>query len=400
MKYLKFRNFIITLSFLLIIIFSLHSIMNNYASTYQISSSAGHTLYFGGSTSAKFTSAECGNVPQYIVDTLNDNNESSWYCPISTAIYSEWKSYLTIAIIVVLIALSVDIILFMLGVVLRDDRIKNIGIGEMYEAFASALIVFLFMFVSAVVFGIIPGIYVGNINPYVTSTHLMTETIITAEGLYSNIFDAYALDKVYFSMALKVHLEGGLGSFISDYGDMLYGIPLEALNINFIQPASYIMNLLADGIAFLYSEYYLIIFFSAAAIPVFIIPGVIFRIVPPTRGLGGMLLAIGIGFYLVMPTLFAAVYYFTSTPVLTELNVATVEAQQTNAEGVSGLRSFSSSSPASSSINTIESTMSSFYLMILFYPMLIITITYAFIQVLAQFIGGSAHSGGKLRGFI
>ena len=45
--------------------------------------------------------------------------------------------------------------------------------------------------------------------------------------------------------------------------------------------------------------------------------------------------------------------------------------------------------------------MSSFWLQIIFYPLLIISMTYAFITQAANFLGSTAKAmGGRIRGFI
>ncbi len=392
----KFFKFTIPALFLiLIVLLSYSSIYNQFNNA--LKSNYGYRLLeFGGSSGT--SSNQCGLVPSSISKTISSNEP--WYCPINEEIYNDWQTYLPIAVIVLLIGLFVDIIIFGVGVALKNDRVRNVGVGELYETFASAIIIFLFLYVCAVLFGLVPGIYVGNINPYATAFHLMLTTSNSVEKLYTNLFHTYAMDK--FLTSIEVEIEGmDTGDLnLNNYAQYIYGVAYTPLEVGFIEPASFIMSMLVDGLGILYSEYYLLVLFSVSAIPVFIIPGVVFRIIPPTRALGGMMIALGIAFYLVFPTLFAAVYYFTSSSFLTQISVSTLQAEQINSEGIASAKSFSSSSPAAENISDVQSSMSSFWLLILFYPALIIAVSYAFVQTVAQFISGATYSSRRIRGFV
>ncbi len=362
-----------------------------------VKSSSIQTIYFSSSSSS--SNVNCGLVPNSIRSTIE--KDEPWYCPINNEIYKSWSNYLPIAVLVVLVALFIDIILFALGVVFRSNRIRNLAVGELYEVFASGLIIFLFLYISAVTLGLVPGIYVGNINPYATAFHLMDNTIDSIENLYSNLFFIYVRDRYITSISITAGgITLGEAKGIVGAAESIYGVSVLTLELTAIEPAAVIMGFLSDGLALLYSEYYLLIFFSVAAIPVFIIPGVVLRILTPTRGLGGMMIAFGIAFFLVVPTLFAAAYYFSASSFLTHLTVTTEQSQQINSQGLASARDASASSPASKDMASIESSMASFWLMVLFYPAMIIAVTYAFVQTLAQFISGSGYSSGRMRGFI
>ncbi|MEM3841309.1 MAG: hypothetical protein QXN59_01270, partial [Candidatus Micrarchaeaceae archaeon] len=137
-----------------------------------------------------------------------------------------------------------------------------------------------------------------------------------------------------------------------------------------------------------------------AAIPAFIIPGVIFRALFPTRSLGGMLIAIGIAFYLVVPTLFSVAFYFTSPGVQTQFTYATQQLNRFGSGSNAINNALSPTSPLVTGLSSVESALSNFWLMIIFYPSLISAISYVFIQQLANFIGGAVRSSSKIRGFI
>ena len=98
-----------------------------------------------------------------------------WYCNnIETALSNEWAKWVPIALLAVLVSFMIATIIFALGAALRNERVRTYGIGEYYEAIASAIIVIAFLFVSAVLFGLIPGTLTGPINPFSTSLSYIT----------------------------------------------------------------------------------------------------------------------------------------------------------------------------------------------------------------------------------
>ncbi len=327
-----------------------------------------------------------------------------WYCPINQQVYDAWQPYLGIAAAVIFLSFGIAALIFMVGVALKSDSIRNFGIGEFYEAIATAFIIAAFLYLCAVIFGLWPGVYVGNINPYATSFDLITKTIATAEQMYTALFNLYLSLSYSISPIITINFGGELSgsaqailNFIGFAPQLfvnLYSIPIQAF---FLDPAVAIAGFLTDGIAALYAEYYLLLFFSIAAIPVFLIPGVFFRAIFPTRALGGILIALAFGFYLIMPALFSVAFYFTSTTVQRDMGLATLGMTSL------GYQSQDISTPASPlvlQLDGVQSSLNGFWLMIFFYPGLIIAITYASVREIANFVGRATHMAGAVRSFI
>ncbi len=341
---------------------------------------------------------QCGLLPPGLAH--NVSMDAPWYCPINAQLYNAWKGDLPIAMLVVLIAFLIAASIFAVGTGFKNDRIRNYGIGEMYEAVASAIIVGLFLYVSAVVFGLVPSQIIGPINPYATSLHLITNTISAAENVFTTLYTKYYLFQ-YLSnvgVSIEIPVAGNLGQTLSG---LILGPVQLYWDILVIEPSTVLMSFMTDGILALYGEYFLITFFSVAAIPVLLIPGIIFRAIIPTRAFGGMMIALALGFYLIMPTLFSVAYYFTAPGVTTALNAETLQLTRFATNGNAYTSAVNPSSPLVTQINGVESTMDSFWLLILFYPTLIIAVTYAFVVQVADIIGGASRSGGRMRaGFI
>ncbi len=348
-----------------------------------------------GAASVSPSPSQCGLLPTTLAQQITAS--APWYCPINGQVYAVWSQDLPFVFMVLLLAFTVAALIFMVGAAMKSDQIRNFGIGELYEAMASSIIVGFFLFICAVVFGLIPAITVGGINPYATSMNLIVSTIGQAERLYSSMYQIVLVDSFYVSPVITLVINGMDYSSFIGYAVAAYVLPLQ---LYFIQPATTIGQLVIDGVAALYSQYYIIVFFSVAAIPVFLVPGVVFRIVFPTRALGGILMATGIGFYLVMPTLFAIAYYFTSPTLLQGLANSSAQLNRWGANTGAEQNALSTGSPLALSLSQAQSALSSFWLLVLFYPALIIAITYAFITQVANFIGGASRVGGKMRGLV
>lgn len=346
---------------------------------------------------------QCGLLPKGLAQQISSTEP--WYCPINQEIYTQWSGYLPIASLAVTIGFLVGSIIFMFGVGLKNDRIRNFGVGEIYEAMASGIVVGAFVYISAVMFGILPGSLVGAINPFATSFYQIQQTITAAQSTFTSIFNLYMPLQflltikqsvaIVGSYAVPVNLASNLLYLATEYGQF-------PIIIFLIDPANVIGAFLADGIVLLYSEYYIMVFLASAAIPAFLAPGVVFRAIAPTRSLGGMMISLALAFFIVIPSLFAIVYYFTGPTLQQQLNAAAAGAAKFSANGVNAqLASLSPSSPLVVQLAKVQQAMSAFWLQILFYPSLILAMTYAFITQASQFLGSSTKAmGGKIRGFV
>lgn len=352
--------------------------------------SSGTSTFYSSSSAASSSGSSCSSIPAGLSSVIG-----SWYCPINAQIEAQWSTEWPIAAAAVLLAFSIASLIIMVGIAFKNERIRNFGVAEMYEAIASAIMVGIFLYVCAVAFGVFPGVLVGAINPYATALNLITGTIDTAESLLTSMFNVYYFMRWFLTQSISIYtpvVTIPVQILLNAYG--LYA------NLYYLDPARAISFFLTDGILALWAEYYLITFFSVAAIPVFIVPGVIFRTFLPTRSLGGVLMAIGISFYLVMPSLFSIAYYLTTPAVQTSMETAAVQITRygTGASAISNAES--ATSPLALQLNDIQSNMASFWLLVLFYPTLIMGIVYATIAQLSNFLGATYGNAGKLRSFV
>ncbi len=339
----------------------------------------------------------CGLLPSSVASLISSS--APWYCPINQQIYSEWAHYLPLGIIAISISISIAAVIFAFGVVFKNQTIRNFGVAELYEAFATAIIVLAFLYVCAIMFGFVPSLFTGQLNPYATSIFLIKSTINQAESLYAALFNTYLKGSMLYSISLGF---GSTGTFAAG-GNLLNAIlqvPINLYGIFVLAPTLEISKLLADGIIALYAEYYLIIFFATASIPVFIIPGTLFRAFIPTRPLGGMLIALGMAFYLVMPIMFSVGYYFTAPSINQQFTNAASQINLFSQNNGFFTNGFGQNSNLATSVRGISSGIASFWFLVFFYPGLIIAVVYVFVVQVSSFIGGASNMSGRLRSFI
>jgi hypothetical protein len=219
--------------------------------------------------------------------------------------------------------------------------------------------------------------------------------------MYTSLFRVYLAKSFEVSPTVNLDIGGAVSKFasgiISTITQQFFNIYTIPITIYFLDPALAISRFLADGISILYAEYYLMVFFATAAVPAFLVPGIILRSIFPTRSIGGIMIAIAIGFYIVMPTLFAVAYYFTSPSVTQNMRIASI---QMTRFGSGESTNLSPANPLVLQLGNVQSALDGFWLLILFYPTLIISITYLSVQELSRFLGAPTKTMGSVRRFI
>jgi len=329
------------------------------------------------------------------------NTVAPWYCSqINQAVAGTWQEWFPLAVITISLAFLIAASIFMIGTAMRNERVRNFGVGELYEASATALIAIFFLTLTAILFGIIPSFATGPVNPYDTSLTYISSVMSSSQGVVNNLYGIIMVDSYYGSWGLDVVVGG---TKANPAGSAYAGVVspaaslISSVTVLFIIPAEAVGKLIIDGMMALSAEFYLIYFFMYLAIPVFLIPGIILRAIFPLRGLGGMLIGIAVAFYLVMPLLFSIAYYFTNTSVIGSMNAASA-ALAANGQGVlAQTNAASPNSPLVADVNGLESSMGAYFLAVLFYPALIISLSYVAMREIADFIGGASKMSGKMK---
>ncbi len=343
-----------------------------------------------------------------------------WYCSqINQAVYSAWAPWIPVAVLAVFVSFFIGVILFMIGISLRNAKLREFGVGEFYEAAATALIVFMFMYVTASIFGVLPSIFIGNANPYSTSLKYIYSTIMETETLFTEMYKIYAVDGYYASIRLNVDAGIGgsivgpalststMGTVLGATGKLLLGslnfigpVFRTVIVLGVLMPIYTLSGLISGALLVMHAEFYMILFGMYAAIPAFFIPGIVFRALIPTRGIGGMLMAIGIGFYLIMPVLFSVAYFFTQQSSMQSVTSASSQLHNYGLGNGAEQNSVSPTGAIPQTLNTMSTSLAPFWISVFFFPDLIIAMTIAFIVTIAEFFGGMARESRMLLGLI
>lgn len=345
--------------------------------------------------------------PQECQSTGTATILAPWYCNnINEGVANVWYQWEPLVVIAIFVAFSVAAVIFMTGIVLRNERIRNFAVAELYEAVATTLIVVMFMSLAAILFGIIPASFIGPLDPYVTSLSYINATINAAQLVLTNVYRVFIIDYFYQSLSVSVSLGPagtsalkGIQTSINTVGTTAKSV-LGALGIGiqlfFLTPGLAISRLLIDGLLVLHAEFYTIIFFMYTAIPAFLIPGIIFRSLFPLRNLGGLMIAMAIVFFLIVPVLFSVAYAFTHASLVANLDSY---AQQIAAYGQGTSAQTNAGSPTAPlvvAIQGLEGNMGTFWLSILFFPALIIAIGYESVTIIAEFLGGAVQKTSRV----
>ena len=355
------------------------------------------------------------------------NQVAPWYCSdINQVVVKEWSSWLPVGIAVIVVSFSIAAMIFIVGIALRNERVRNFGIGEFYEAAATGIIIVFFLFIAAVMLGLVPALFIGAANPYVTALNYISSLSQGTQQVIYGMFGVINVVDFYSSININVQIlnsngaselgqfiagclgsgnnagtRGGIAALCKGAGTFVGSVqqPLAlTLQILFAAPANVLLLTLMDGLVVLNIEFYLIIFAMYSAIPVFLLPGAILRAFMPTRSLGGMMMSIGIAFFFIMPILFSVAFYFTHQSALTPLNTAAAQLEQYGSGSGAETNALSPTSPLVTALGNLQNGMGGYWLSVLFYPALIMGMTYFSVITMADFIGGFAHSTGKLIG--
>lgn len=352
---------------------------------------------------------------------------------VTQQINNTWNLLAPLAVIAVMISFTIAALIIIVGTAIKDDKVRNFGLGELYEAISTAITIgFIYMFV-VLFLQSIPNAILQNGSPttqfsgspfYSALTNLcnvLTNNVGPAsaplyngglENIYSCLYSGQSYggsnNNCYFLPGWQSNSNAGG----NDYADISWyplsiGADLTIPSTKFVGslatglvsgitnylkindaldvqvPEVVASTFLIDGMYLIWGEYYLLIFFAYVS-PLFIIIGIIFRAIFPTRALGGFMIAMGIAFYIIAPTLIAFLYGNTTF---------NIQPQSCANQGGPNY--------CNSSYNIIVHAVGELWLQIIFYPLLTISLTYVFITQIANFIGAGSQGMNRLRvGFI
>lgn len=318
-----------------------------------------------------------------------------------------WKTY---ALIAVLICIGFNTVVYMLGGAFGIDSMKRWAKGEFLQVSASALII---LFASVLLFDANNGVFA-----YIEDQVVPTGSTITCQGKTFGVFEpggtfAGATAGGGPIEAFKCKLQENIYNLDSLYN----GIYKSNEGIEKAASACYLLfgmnvycgswdigvhqqveqaHLLGEKIVplqvALHGQYALATYIANNMLSVFLPLGIILRIFPITRGVGGLLIAIAIGFYFVFPLSFVML-----DPSFVKVEgrpSATLQDPTMCYPGFKGSAVLINSVTAGQLVATFESyaaagdLLSQLTVKIMFYPFVAFALALIFIRAAAPALGG------------
>ncbi len=230
---------------------------------------------------------------------IYDLNQSYTQGEYMGAVTTPWIIY---GIVAVVISFAVAGIVYMIGHSLGMDQIKHMAQAELLQAAASAVLVIMLIFILDL------GVQ------YTTKEILGQDAVVMCGEKYVNATEPidfakckaqekiYVLDSMYEEVYVNnLGFERAGARCYTVFGITFWCGDWDSSLREKIGQAHLIAQRIIPVSTFLHVMYVLLDYISKTMLIMFLPMGILFRIFPYTRGLGGLLIAIAIGFYFVFP---------------------------------------------------------------------------------------------------
>ncbi len=273
----------------------------------------------------------------------------------------------SIAIEVLAIMIIVGAIVYSIGMALNDKKIKQLGQTELYQVVINGLIIGAFIILFAP--GGLIGSLISSLSSGVSGTSCTTYTnnpaICFATSYLSGLGDVTVNGDSYPSLlssnlallSSSALLYAGVGTLSSiDINLYVVTFGLQGLNA-ILGPLKGIIDFLSLSAVFIIAQSMLLGFLYYVAVPIMLPVGIVLRTFYFTRKLGGAIIAIAIGGYLILPLtyVFSATLmdaYFTNS-LVTPIS-STVSSINTFLSSVQSLQGSAFSLGSTQGVNTIN----------------------------------------------
>jgi len=322
-----------------------------------------------------------------------------WYQSEYGRVAEIWNVWAPVAFAGVTVAFLVVAVAYMIAIGFDLPELKMWAKSEFYQALASAVLVGGFLALTWVMLDEGMAKILGqNVNPFKMADAYLSDLSVKLQNLYRwNYFKNFGVEGIS-TISIYVNATG------IDISPLAFLKPLiiEPLHLaNYYVIQFLIIIAMWQGI---------LNFFKTSAFATFLPLGVILRIFPPTRGAGGLLIAIAIGFFIVFPTMFAFIMMMTEEEnALGEelkgekasvgVDLAAFNACEHDIESAAKVAEEQTDPTILSKINTYYFFLPVIWLKILFYPLVVMAVTVTFIKVLSPLLGSdiSEISQGLIR---
>lgn len=349
------------------------------------------------------TSCDCGQtcIPR---PTATDSNrhecwttgDGNWYNPCKAKLESQWSLWGPIAMSGVLVAFLVSALAYMIGIGFDLRELRMWAKSELYQAFASAVLVGGLIALSYVMLDEGMAVILGQgANPFNIGFNYLESIarpmIDAARTVYTANFYVEAVSTFYSYQ----NMGGGQHNFL------LFLKPLIS------DPLHLALHFIIQVLIVVYFQEAMLSFFQQKMFSVLLPLGVFLRTFPVTRGAGGLIIAIAIGFFFVYPTMFAFVARMAEGGASMEEALALAKAStvgidfsqysacEHDFESAAKVGEEQASPAVIAKVNQFHSFIPPILLKAIFYPMIIMAVTISFIRIMAPLLGSDISEIGQ-----
>lgn len=312
------------------------------------------------------------------------------------AVEGVWNVWQPVALTAVVTAFLVVALAYMLGIALNLDGLRKWAKSEFYQALASAVIVGGLIFMMDVMLNEGFQTMIGGMNPY-KKAYVYLDGVMSS--LYSIYINVYRINFIIEFLTTFTFYFNAAGLDFSPF-ELILSPVSEHFHFQ-----AYVVTMAAILTAF---QRALIHLFYNTGFTVFIPAGVLLRIFPWTRGAGGLLIAIGIGLSIVYPIMFTFVAMMSENPSevrnkanelgnsIGGFNLDEFGACKSDFESASDVATERALSPQLRAASAwILGWLSSVWLKIFYYPMLVLIVTFTFIRTISPLLGADITEIGQ-----
>jgi len=307
-----------------------------------------------------------------------------------------WQAWLPVAALGVLVAFLLAALAYMVGYGFDMRELRMWAKSELLQALASAVLVGFLIVMSQIMLDEGMAVILGqSTNPFAIGHR------------YLNHMSDYLVDKYRWAYGLNwlPEMTSSFYLFSNTGGPERY--PFLFLKPIFSDPLHLAGHFIIQILMVIYFQQALLSFFQQKMFTVVLPLGVFLRIFPITRGAGGLLIAIAIGFFIVYPTMFAFVAKMTGenmamSDVMNTGSASTVgvdftqfSACEQDFESMAEISENMVSPAVISKVNQFHSFVPPIILKSVFYPMIIFAVTISFIRIAAPLLGSDISEVGQ-----
>ncbi|MFA5108074.1 MAG: hypothetical protein WC492_00905 [Candidatus Micrarchaeia archaeon] len=305
------------------------------------------------------------------------------------------------AMIAIAICLFANALLLVAGKVLNMPRLEKMAESEFFQSSASAMMIVGLCTMVAFAFTLLAE---GQILPKGTTTQCMGTPVDVWEESPFAIIQCKLQDKITYTEDLfnRAIEADKVPEVLSSSCIFVFGVPVycgdwDVATHAKMEKCHYIANRMVPLGISLHAQYMFVDYLANNMMSIFLPLGILLRIFPPLRGIGGLFIGIAIGFYIVFPVTYILLDPTTVKPdpaALIPVDDAQLNQCYTSFSGmvslntVSNLKSATTGSKSSPDIDEVGLEIASLQVETFFNPLAALAATMLFINALAPVLGG------------